>query len=58
MKLIPLIICIVLGVLIGVGLYAWFADYAVQMTIIGLLASTFIVGAFVVHLVKKRGLGL
>ena len=51
MKPIPLIFCVILGVTIGLGLYAWFADFAMQMTIIGLLVSTLLVGGFAVYLV-------
>ena len=54
MKPIPLIICIILGVLIGLGLYTWLFDYAVQMTIIGLLVSTLLVGGFAVYLVGNQ----
>ena len=51
MKPIPLIFCVILGVTIGLVLYTWLFDYAVQMTIIGLLVSTLLVGGFAVYLV-------
>ena len=54
MKLIPLIICIVMGVLIGVGLFVAWPQYAVQMTIGGMMLSTAIIGGVVVHLVDKQ----
>ena len=54
MKPIPLIICIVLGVVIGLGIYNQFTAYALQMSIIGLLVATVIIGGLVVYLVDKR----
>ncbi len=54
MKLIPLIFCVILGVLIGLVLYTWLFDYAMQMTIIWLLVSTLLVGGFAVYLVGNQ----
>ena len=51
MKPIPLIFCVILGVTIGLFLYTWLFDYAMQMTIICMLLSTVAVGGFAVYLV-------
>ena len=45
---------VVLGVVIGLGIYNQFTAYALQMSIIGLLVATVIIGGLVVYLVDKR----